>query len=194
MQRLHERPVTDFFRHDATSWMELVHRLDARTRGPPSGSPLISMVQPTHDRKSDHLVVCILSGRIRSALFWNLLSNPLMRPCPVEGGHIGIEHALELPLMQDQQVVQAFLPNTPQKAFADGVGAFRMNRRFEDLDGARFRYTSKTRPELALVITDQVLRGLSIRGGFSQVLRHPGIGRGSWDSDMDHSSCFERGC
>ena len=93
MQRLHERPVTDFFRHDATSWMELVHRLDARTRGPPSGSPLISMVQPTHDRKSDHLVVCILSGRIRSALFWNLLSNPLMRPCPVEGGHIGIEHA-----------------------------------------------------------------------------------------------------
>src|SRR5438270_8947963 len=48
--------------------------------------------------------------------------------------------------------------------------------------------------ELALVITDQVLRGLSIRGGFSQVVRHPGIGRGSWDCDMDHSSCFERGC
>ncbi len=86
-----------------------------------------------------------------------------------------------LPLMQDQQVVQAFLPNTPQKAFADGVGSFRMNRRFEE-------------PELALVITDQVLRGLSIRGGFSQVVRHPGIGRGSWDCDMDHSSCFERGC
>ena len=105
-----------------------------------------------------------------------------------------MEHALELLLLKDQQVIEAFLPHTPQKAFADGVGAFRMNRRFEDLDGARCRYTSKTRPELALVITDQVLRGLSIRGGFSQVVRHPGIGRGSWDCDMDHSSCFERGC
>ena len=96
-----------------------------------------------------------------------------------------------LPLMQDQQVVQAFLPNTPQKAFADGVGAFRMNRRFEDLDCARFRYTSKTRPELAIVITDQVLRGLSIRGGFLQLLRHASIGRRSCDAHMDHLPRFQ---
>src|SRR2546421_3037027 len=87
--------------------------------------------------------------------------------------------------MQDQQVVQAFLPNTPQKAFADGVGAFRMNRRFEDLDGARCRYTSKTRPELALVITDQVLRGLSIRGGFSAA----GCERSSWTSEWFAYRC-----
>src|SRR3989442_1918027 len=169
--------------------MVLVHQLIARTCGPASGCPVVVVVESTHDRKSNRPVACVMRGKSGSARFRNLLVNPLMRSCLVEVGDIAIEHALELPLMQDQQMVQAFLPNTPQKAFADGVGAFRMNRRFEDLDGARFRYTSKTRPELALVITDQVLRGLSIRGGFSQVLRHPGIGRGSWDSDMDHSSC-----
>ena len=89
-----------------------------------------------------------------------------------------MEHALELLLLKDQQVIEAFLPHTPQKAFADGVGAFRMNRRFEDLDSARFRHTSKARPELAIVITDQVLGCVPIWGRFSQLLRHPGIGRG----------------
>src|SRR5947209_14394803 len=70
-----------------------VHQLDARTHGPASDRPAVVMVQPTHDWKSDHLVPCILSGRDRAALFGDLLSNPLMRPCPVEGGHIGLEHA-----------------------------------------------------------------------------------------------------
>ena len=56
-------------------------------------------------------------------LFWDLLRNPLMRSCLVEVGHIRIEHTLELPLMQEQQVVEAFLPHTPHEAFADGVGA-----------------------------------------------------------------------
>jgi hypothetical protein len=67
------------------------------------------MVQPTHDGKSDHLVACILRGRNQSALFRDLLPNPLMRSCLVEVDHIGIEHALELPLMQNQQVIEAFL-------------------------------------------------------------------------------------
>ena len=79
-----------------------------------------------------------------------------------------MEHALELLLMQDQQVVQAFLSDAPQKAFADGIGAFRMIGRFEDLDRARFRHTSKARPELAIVITNQVLGCEPIRGRFSQ--------------------------
>jgi hypothetical protein len=44
-----------------------------------------------------------------------------MRSCLVEVRHIRIEDALELPLMKDQQVVEAFLPHTPQKAFADRI-------------------------------------------------------------------------
>src|SRR5215469_675038 len=99
-----------------------------------------------------------------------------MRPCPVEVIYIRIEHAVELSLMKDQQVIDAFLTHTSQEALADGVGARRMNRRFEDLDRARFRHTSKTRPKLTVVITNQILGGLPIWGRFSQryaLPRHP---------------------
>ena len=61
-QRLLERSAKDPFRHDAPSWMNLVLQLDARTRGPASSGPLIVMVQPTHDRKSDHLLACMMRG------------------------------------------------------------------------------------------------------------------------------------
>ena len=89
----------DLFSHDAMSWTDLVHQLDSRTSCPASGCTMVVMVQPTHDGKRDHLVPCTLSGWNQSALLRDLLSNPLMRSCLVEIAHIGIEHALELPLM-----------------------------------------------------------------------------------------------
>ncbi len=54
----------------------------------------------------------------------------------VEVAYIGIEHALELLLLKDQQVIEAFLSDAPHEAFADGIGAFRMIRRFQYLDAA----------------------------------------------------------
>ena len=52
-----------------------------------------------------------------------MLLEALMGSCLVEVGHIGIEHAMELPLMQNQQVVQTFLPYAPQEALADRIGS-----------------------------------------------------------------------
>jgi hypothetical protein len=95
---------------------------------------------------------------------------------------------LVLLLVEDEEVVQAFLPHTSGEAFTDGIGSWGMNRRFEDLDRARFRYPSKARPELAIVITNQILRRLPIRGREPSLLRHPRIGRRSSDPDMDHPS------
>jgi hypothetical protein len=63
-----------------------------------------------------------------------------------------------------------------------------MNRRFEDLDRARFRHTSKARPKLAIIITNQILRPLPIRGGFPKLLCYPGIRRRAGHADMDHPS------
>jgi hypothetical protein len=83
-------------------------------------------------------------------------------------------------------MVQAFLSDAPQEAFADRIGSWGLNRRFEDLDRARFRYPSKARPELAIVITNQVLRCEPIRGRFSQLLGHPGIRRRSGHAHVDH--------
>ena len=76
-----------------------------------------------------------------------------MRSCLVEVGHIGIEHALELLLLQDQQMIQAFLTNTSHEAFTDRIGAWRMNRRCEQLDATGLRYTSKARPKCVVVIS-----------------------------------------
>jgi hypothetical protein len=92
----------------------------------------------------------------------------LMGSCLVEVGHIRIEDGLELPLVKDQQVVQAFLSYAPHIAFADRIGSWCMNRRFEDLDNARFRHTSKARPKRAVVIMNQILGCLPIRGRFSE--------------------------
>lgn len=104
MHTLQERPVKDHFRHDATSWMALVHQLAARPRGPASGCPAVIMVQPTHHRKSDHLVACILRERNQSALFRDLLPNPLMGSCSVEVHDIRIQDPLELLFLKNQQM------------------------------------------------------------------------------------------
>ena len=91
-----------------------------------------------------------------------------MGSCLVEVNHIRLEVTLKLLLLQDQQMVQAFLSDAPQEALADAIGSWGMNRRFEDLDRARFRHTSKARPKLPVVITHEILGCLSIGRGFSQ--------------------------
>src|SRR5215467_10037172 len=58
--------------------------------------------------------------------------------------------------------------------------------RFEDLDAASCGYASKARSELAVVITNRILRRLPIRGNFSQLLSQPGIRRRSCHAHVDH--------
>src|SRR5215471_1044336 len=114
-----------------------------------------------------------------------------MGSCLIEVDHVRFEYALELLLVEDEEIVQAFLPHAPQKALADGIGPGCMNRRCEDLDTARFRYTCKARPECAVVMPNEILGFLPIRGSFEKLLCHPGIGGRSSDADMDHSSRLE---
>src|SRR5215467_1847493 len=155
--------------------MELVPQLDARIRGPASGSPVVVVVQSTHHWKSDHLLAGVMRGKSWSARFRNLLRHPLMWSCLVKVGDIGIEHALELLLVEDEEMVQAFLLHTSQEAFTDGIGSRSVMRRFENLYAACRRYPSKARPELAVVITNEIFRCLPIRSRFSELLNHPGI-------------------
>ncbi len=147
---------------------------------------MVVMVQPAHDRKSDHLVPCMMRGHGWSAWSRNLLLDPLMRSCLVEVLHIGIEHPLQLLLLQDEQVVQAFFSDAPQEALTDRIGSWGMNRRFEKLNATGGRHASKTGSKLAVVITNQVLGRLPVRGSFSQLLRHPGICRRAYHAYVDH--------
>ncbi len=94
-------------------------------------------------------------------------------------------------LLKNQQVVQAFLPYTPQEALADGIGSGSVIRYFKNLNCTCCRYTSEAGPEFAIVLTNQVLWCLPIRRGFSQLLRDPGIRRGSRDAHVDHLARFQ---
>ena len=91
-----------------------------------------------------------------------------MRSSLVEVSDIAIENALELLLAEDQQVVQAFLSDAPQIAFADGIGLWHVNRRLEkfNITGGH-RHSPETGTKLAVVITDQILGYLPIGVGFT---------------------------
>src|SRR5690348_16006020 len=80
-----------------------------------------------------------------------------MRSCLVEVHYIAIEHALELLLAEDQQMVQAFLTNTPHEALADGVGSWSVIRCFENLDTTCPRHPSEAGPKFAVVITNEIV-------------------------------------
>ena len=79
-------------------------------------------------------------------------------------------------LMQDQQLVHALLSHTPQEALADRIGSGSVIGCFQYVDATGDCYASKAGPEFALVITDQLVRCLSIGGGFSKRLGYPGRG------------------
>ena len=114
-----------------------------------------------------------------------------MGSCSVEVCYIPIEHTLELLLAEDQQVVKACLSDTPQEAFAHRIGAGSVIRCSKHFNGTRRRHSGKIGSKLAIVIAEQILLHLPIRGGFSQLLRDPGISRRSCDADMDDPSCLE---
>ena len=86
-----------------------------------------------------------------------------MRSCLVEVPHIRIEHALELLLMKNQQMVETFLPYTPQEALADGIGSGSVIRDLEKFDVTCLRHPDETGSKLAIIIMNQVLGCVPIR-------------------------------
>jgi hypothetical protein len=92
---------------------------------------------------------------------------------------------MQLLFMKDQDVVQTLSPNAPQKAFTDRIGAFRVIRCFQYLDATCDCYSSETGSEFAIMITNEVLRRLSIRSRFPQLLCGPGVGRSARHTEMD---------
>ncbi len=98
-----------------------------------------------------------------------------MRPSLVEVLNIGVEHAVELLLMQDEQVIQALATHTPQKAFTDGIRSRSVIRCSENLDVTCFRNPREAQPKLAIVIPNEILRPRSIGGGFPKLLCGPRV-------------------
>ncbi len=90
-----------------------------------------------------------------------------MGSCLVEVVHIRLEDAVELPLLQDEQVIEALTPHTAQKPLTDGIGSRGVIGGFENLDVTRSSQPRETHSKLAIVITDEVFRTHPIGSGFS---------------------------
>jgi hypothetical protein len=82
-------------------------------------------------------------------------------------------------------VIEALSPNTPQKAFTDGIGSWRVIRCCKNLDAACCCNASETGSKLAIMITDEILRRLAIRSRLPQLLCGPSVGRSARQTYMD---------
>ena len=70
------------------------------------------MVEPAQDREGEDRPACGIWWQWLRWWLWSLLLDALMRPGSVEVVHIRVEHALELLLMEDQQMIEALTPHT----------------------------------------------------------------------------------
>ena len=140
------------------------------------------MVEPTQDREGEDLAALGIWWQ----WLWSLLLDALMRPGSVEAVPIRVEHALELLLMQDEQMIEALTPYTAEEPLTDGIRARDVIRSFKNLNVTRLRNPSEAHPKLAIVITDEVLRPHTKGGGFPKRFGSPSVGGRSCHADVDH--------
>ncbi len=112
------------------------------------------MIQAAQDREGDDLATCVMGRHGSSFRLGELLSDPLMRSCLVEVDHIRMEHAVELLLMEDEQMIEALTSHTAQEALTDRIGARGLIGGFENLDVTRSSQPRETHPKFAIIIPD----------------------------------------
>ena len=125
----------------------------------------IVMVEPAQDREGEDLPACGIWWPWLSWWLRNLL-DALMRPGLVEVVHKRAQHPVELLLMEDKQMIEAFPSHAAQEAFTDGIGSWSVIGGFENLNVTGFRNPRKAHPKLAIIIPDEVLRSHAKGGGF----------------------------
>ena len=88
-------------------------------------------------------------------------------------------------------MIQALSSNTPQKAFTDGIGSWRVIRCCKNLDAACCCNASETGSKLAIMITDEILRRLAKRSRLPQLLCGPSVGRRARHTYVDDFPRFQ---
>jgi len=130
-----------------------------------SASPIV-MMEPTQDWEGEDLATCRIWWHGSSFLLRNLLSDPLMRSCLVEVDDIRTQDAVELLLMQDEQMIKALSPDTAEEPLADRIGSGSVIRGSGDFNVARCCDSGERGSKFVLVIPDGVLRSRAKGSGF----------------------------
>ena len=83
----------------------------------------IVMMEPTQDWEGEDLATCGMWWHCTGFPLRNLLSDPLMRSCLVEVDDIRTQDAVELLLLQYEQMIEALTSHTAEEALTDGVSS-----------------------------------------------------------------------
>src|SRR5947209_1692299 len=121
-------------RHGVLAMLDIHSRRAASFR---SCSEAIVVVETTHDRQGDDGLAAL--GHIWLPLRYarNCLVDSLLWTGMIDVVHVLLKDALEMTVVDDEDMVYTLPTNTPQEALADGIGPRRTDRSPEDLNPAR---------------------------------------------------------
>jgi hypothetical protein len=116
------------------------------------------------------------------------LAQALVGPAPVEVGDVLGQDPLQVPLAEDQDMIDALAADAPEEALADGVRARRPNRRQDHVDAATGRDPCEGGAVLGVVVVDQEARPRPLRRRLAELLGDPRVAGRSGDAHVHHAS------
>ena len=117
----------------------------------------------------------------------NALITSLVWTGKIEVVHLLAEHPAKLTFVEDEEVIQALPADTAEEALAARIGSGGTDRSLENCDASRCGNASQLGTVRAVVIAHAGARCLSKRGGFTEVLGDPFVGRMPGHPDVDNS-------
>ena len=146
--------------------------------------PLVIMMKPAEDRDRDDLSAD-LGDRPRSGDRYPL-PQTLLGPSAIEVDlDVRLQNATQLSLAEYEHVVEALSAHRIKKAFADGVQIWGARRDLHNLDLSALGHGGEPLPELVIVVSDEVLRSVTVRRGLPELLGRPGVGRAADHIEMN---------
>jgi hypothetical protein len=130
------------------------------------------MVKASKHRNSDD--TCGIGPPLERSRSRHALSDPLMGPCNVEIVEaILLQLMLEVPLAEDDYVIEALSANAAKESFAHGVHERCSDGGAENADTGTGGGPVEVSAELAVVVSDDQLGSGAERRGLAELLRRP---------------------
>ena len=133
-----------------------------------SGDSSIVMMKPAEHWERDDVALWRAHGGNR-----RLLAEPLVRARGVEVADVLGDHAVQMPVVEHQDMVEALATQLAEKAFADGIHVGRAHRRADYPDAGGNGQRIEGGPKLAVSVANQELRCHAEGGRVTKLLRDP---------------------
>src|SRR5882672_10675791 len=98
-----------------------------------------------------------------------------MRTAVIKEGDILPDHPSNMPLAEDQDMIQAFAPNTAKKAFTQRIGTRCLERGMEQFNVSTRDGPFKQQPILVIIVANQKAWPNPEAGRLAHLLRYPRV-------------------